>query len=235
MNHHIHCIIPARKGSKRLVGKNTRLLLGKPLISWTIEEAIRSSGIASITISTDDESVMEIAKNYGKSIEILKRPEILAADDTTTVDVVLHFVSWLNDKGENVKHIMLLQPTSPLRTATHIDEAVNNYFSNLDKIDSLISVTKSAHPPWWQRKIGENGVLEDVFKYDKSKYKRSQDFPQTYIVNGAIYIIKAESFIKYKGFETDKTLAYIMESNCSIDIDTEFDLMLAEKIAKTYY
>jgi len=177
---------------------------------------------------------MKIARGYGKNIEILKRPGVLTADDTTTADVILHFVSCLRERGEDVRHIMLLQPTSPLRNVAHIDEAVQNYLKNLDKIDSLISVTKSEHPPWWSRKIDENGVLEDVFKYEKSRCSLSQDFPQTYTINGAIYIAKTDSFIKYKGFETDRTLSYIMESHCSIDIDTEFDLMLAEQIAKIH-
>jgi CMP-N-acetylneuraminic acid synthetase len=232
MKHHIYCIIPARKGSKRLPNKNTRPLLDKPLISWTIEEAVKSYYIDSITVSTDDEAVMDIADGYG--IYVLKRPQELAADNSSTIDVILHFISHMREKGEDAKHIILLQPTSPLRTAKHIDEAIYSYLRKIDKIDSLISVTKSEHPPWWTKKIGENGILEDVFKYDRSEFKRSQDFPETFMVNGAIYIAKTDSFIKNKGFWTDKTLPYVMENNCSIDIDTEFDLMLAEFIAKTH-
>lgn len=230
MDNLIHCVIPARKGSKRLQGKNTRLFLGKSLISWTIEEAMKSNNIHSITVSTDDEAVMEIANNYG--IRILQRPQELAADDSTTADVVLHFINDMMEKGGEVCHIMLLQPTSPLRTAEHIEEAIDYYFCNIDKIDSLISVTRSEHPPWWNKKIGENGLLTDAFPYDRSKFKRSQDFPQTYMINGAIYISKVDKFIINKGFETGRVLPYIMERQCSIDIDNEFDLLLAELIAK---
>lgn len=228
MNQPIYCIIPARKGSKRLPGKNTTLLMGKPLISWTIEEVMKSACIDNITVSTDDEAVMEIAMSYG--VRVLKRPQVLASDDASTVDVILHFVKFLRDKGENIQHIMLLQPTSPLRTAKHIDEAADLYLSNIGSIDSLISVTKSDHPPWWTKKIEDNGGLKDVFEYDKLKFKRSQDFPETYMVNGAIYIAKTDSFISHKGFETGRTIPYIMDNSCSIDIDTEFQLKLAEFI-----
>ncbi|HEY9062154.1 MAG TPA: acylneuraminate cytidylyltransferase family protein [Pseudobacteroides sp.] len=230
MDNLIHCVIPARKGSKRLKGKNTRLFLDKPLISWTIEEAMKSKNIGSITVSTDDEAVMEIANNYG--ISILQRPQELAADDSTTSDVVLHFISGMMERGDAVSHIMLLQPTSPLRTAKHIEEAIDYYFFNIDKIDSLISVSRSEHPPWWNKKIGENGLLTDAFPYDRSKFNKSQDFPRTYIVNGAIYIAKVDELIIHKGFETGRILPYIMERQCSIDIDNEFDLLLAEFIAK---
>ncbi len=228
MNQPIYCIIPARKGSKRFPGKNIRPFLGKPLITWTIEEAMKSTYIGNITVSTDDETVMEIADSYG--IPVLRRPQILAGDDTSTIDVVLHYIDYLRDRGENMKHIMLLQPTSPLRTAKHIDEAASLYLSNIGSIDSLISVTKSEHPPWWTKKIEDNGVLKDVFEYDKLKLRRSQDFPETYMVNGAIYIAKTDSFISHRGFETGRTISYIMDNSQSVDIDTEFQLKLAEFI-----
>ncbi|MDP4182526.1 MAG: acylneuraminate cytidylyltransferase family protein [Bacillota bacterium] len=232
-NDKIVCIIPARANSKRLKNKNTRVLNGKPLISWTIEEAKKSVSIDRIVISTDDEEAVKIGLDHG--VEVIRRPEELAMDTTTTAEVIFHALDLLKEISYYPGHILLLQCTSPLRKAWHIDEAIKYYLDNLSFSDSLISVSKSEHPPWWLKKISENGLMTDFLEYDKEEYKRSQDFPETFRINGALYLAKTEMFRKFRGFQTPKTLAYKMEALDSLDIDTEIDFLFAEFIMKTYY
>ncbi len=220
------CIVPARSGSKRLKNKNKRPLNGKPLIAWTLEEAKKSILIDRIVVSTDDEAISDISMLLGA--EVVMRPQELASDTAGTVDVVKHALDWLKQKDYSAEHIILLQCTSPLRTAGHIDEALGRYLDNMGSIDSLISVTRAEHPPWWMKSIDRTGILTDFLEYDRDKYKRSQDFPDVYRINGAIYIVKASKLFEFNGFQTEKTLSYIMEPQFSIDIDTETDFMFAE-------
>ncbi len=227
-NGKIVCIIPARAGSKRLINKNTRPLNGKPLIAWTLEEAKKSLLIDRIIVSTDDEAVSNISGAYG--IEVVKRPEELAADEAATADVVIHVLGLLKQRAFCPGHVILLQCTSPLRTAKHIDEALRKYLDSKEDVDSLISVSREEHPPWWSKTIDKSGFLFDTFEYDRQKYSRSQDFPDTYRVNGAIYIARTKKLLEFKGFQMERTLSYVMEPRLSIDIDTETDFMFAELV-----
>jgi CMP-N-acetylneuraminic acid synthetase len=220
------CIIPARIGSKRLKNKNIRPLNGKPLIAWTLEEARKSHLIGKIIVSTDDQTIADIGMSY--DAEVIKRPRELASDTAKTIDAVIHVLDCLKQLNYHADHVVLLQCTSPFRTRSHIDEALAKYLKNLENFDSLISVTKTEHPPWWVKSIGEAGQLVDIIKYDRQKYSRAQDFPDVYRINGAIYIAKVEKLLEFNGFQTARTLPYIMEPQFSIDIDSETDFMFAE-------
>lgn len=222
----ILCIVPARSGSKRLKNKNIRPLNGKPLIAWTLEEARKSCFIDRIIVSTDDEAISDISISCGA--EVVMRPRELASDTAGTVDAVRHVLDWLKQRDYNAEHVILLQCTSPLRTVRHIDEALGKYLDNKDNFDSLVSVTRAEHPPWWLKSIDETGLITDFIEYDKDKFKRSQDFPDVYRLNGAIYTAKVGKLLECNGFQTKRTLSYIMEPLFSIDIDTETDFMLAE-------
>ena len=223
------CIIPARGGSKGLPRKNIRDFNGKPLIAWTIIEAKKSKFIDKVVVSTEDEEISKISAEFGA--EIIRRPIDLAADISKTEDVILHVVQMLKKDEYIPDSIIVLQCTSPLRTAKHIDEAIEKFISN-DSIDSLISVSKQEHPPWWMKTLDEDGKLVDFIPYNKEQYTRRQDFPKVYFINGAIYVIKTEKFIEFMKFQLDRTGSYIMDSLSSIDIDTEIDFITAEYIMK---
>lgn len=226
MKHKIIAIIPARGGSKALPRKNVKLLLGKPLIAYTIESALKSKYVNKVVVSTEDEEIAEIAKLYGA--EVIKRPKELAKDESPTIDVIFHAINAL--KVENSDLIVLLQPTSPLRTAEDIDNAIEFFLNN--ECESVISVCEVEHPPYWDFKI-EGGHLKPLFGEEYLRMRR-QDLPKVYVPNGAIYVSTPENLRRYKSFYCSKTIPYIMPPERSIDIDNEIDFMLAELLVRKY-
>src|SRR4030066_411377 len=131
-------IIPARGGSRGIPRKNVRLLCGKPLIAYTIETALSSKLIDRVVVSTEDEEIAGISKEYGA--EVIKRPEELARDDSPTIDVVMHVLNWFEEKNEYFDIVVLLEPTSPLRKENDLDSAVRLFIQKIDEADSLISL-----------------------------------------------------------------------------------------------
>ena len=228
----ILCIIPARGGSKGLVGKNTRPLLNKPLLGWTIEAAKKSKYIDRIVVSTDDEHIKKVSKEY--AAEIINRPASLATDHSSTMEVIAHTLNYLSESEKYIPDfVLLLQCTSPLRTEKHIDEAIEKLLDDRTNADSLISVTKEEHPPWWLRKINTEGYIERYFNFDTENHIRRQDFCELFRPNGAIYLAKTNLLLERKAFQTDRTLPYIMDNVSSVDIDTEHDFNYTELVMKT--
>lgn len=217
-------IIPARGGSKGIPKKNIRLLAGKPLIVYTIAEAVKSKCFDRIIVSTDDPNIARISQENGA--DLLMRPKELAEDHTPTVDVILHAVATLEKEEAYVPdYIVVLQPTSPLRSSFDIKAAIEHYLKK-SNYESLVSVVESEHPFSWAMNI-ENGYLIPLFD-EKSLKKQRQAHLSTYFPNGAIYVISRESLYKNQNFYSEKTLAHIMPVERSIDIDTEYDFMIAE-------
>ncbi|MGE4465985.1 cytidylyltransferase domain-containing protein [Sphaerochaeta sp.] len=211
-------IIPARGGSKRLPRKNIRLLAGKPLISWTIESALGSKYIDKVIVSSDDDEILRISLETGA--EIVKRPEYLGSETATTYDAVMHSL----DRYRCYDYVVLLQPTSPLRTAKHIDEAIELLVRK--NADAVVSVCEMDHNPLWSNTLSDDMSM-DNFIDDKIKNKRSQDLPQYYRLNGAIYICEYEKLISEKTFFIKNNIyAYRMERSSSVDIDEEIDFKL---------
>ena len=224
----ILAIIPARGGSKGLPRKNIRLLNGKPLIAYTIEEAKKSKYISRVIVSTEDDEIAKVSNKYGA--EIIKRPLELAKDDTPTVDVVLHVLDVLKVQSVKPDIVVLLQPTSPLRTSQDIDNAIKLFIEN--NCESVVSACEIEHSPYWSFKI-EDGYLKPVFGESYLK-KRRQELPKVYMPNGAIYITTPDILRKYRSFYCKKTLPYIMPPEKSIDIDNELDFLLAELLVQKY-
>ena len=225
-NPKILCIIPARGGSQGVIRKNLRLLNNRPLIQWTIDEAKKSKFINRIVVSTEDNEIEKVCTSL--DVEVIKRPMRLATHDSPTIDSLLYTVDILADIDKYYpEYVLLLQCTSPFRTVTDIDKAIVSLLDN-NNVNSLISVAKEEHPPWWLKKINEDRTMSDFISYDKNLYSRRQSFPPVFRLNGAIYICEIDELKKNKSFETKKTLAYIMDSDSSIDIDTEQDLKWAE-------
>jgi CMP-N,N'-diacetyllegionaminic acid synthase len=218
-------IIVARGGSKRLPRKNLMPLNGKPLIAWTIEAGLAANCIDRLVLSTDDAEIASIGKAFGCDVPFI-RPAELANDTTSTVDVVLHAI----DKIPGYSHVVLLQPTSPLRTGVHIDEAFNNM--NSSNADSCVSVTTVKESPFWMYRIDEKNYMQPIM--NEIKISRKQDLPQILILNGAIYISKVEDLINSKSLLGERIAPYTMSRDQSIDIDEYSDFLLAEKNLKKF-
>src|SRR3989339_1726633 len=154
----IIAIIPARAGSKGLPGKNIRLLLGKPLISWTIEHALSSKYIDKVIVSTDDRKIAEISRKCGAAVPFI-RPAKLATDKAKGIDVILHAVRWFEKKRNKFDLIMLLQPTSPLRTAGDIEAAIELLFEK--KAGAVVSVCETEHHPLWSNILPKDGNMKN--------------------------------------------------------------------------
>ncbi len=220
----ILAIIPARSGSKGLPGKNIKDLCGKPLIAWSIEQALGCSLIDKLVISTDDDRIAEVAKRYGAEVPFI-RPAELASDTASTIDVILHVADWF-EKYENYQpaYILLLQPTSPLRIVEDIGGAIKN-LKNEDA-RAVVSLCETDHHPWWSNILPENGNMKNFLRPDILN-KRRQDLSVFYRLNGAIYLAETVYLRECNGFLGPNTCAYKMPKNRSIDIDSAMDFKLA--------
>lgn len=217
-------IIPARGGSKGIPGKNIKFLAGKPLICYSIDIARALTTDEHICVSTDDNKIIETVENYGLKVPF-KRPDEFATDTATTNSVLLHALSYYESKSENYEVIVLLQPTSPLRTAQQVKEAMELYNNQLDMVVSV----KQSHTASVICNEDEKGFLGLTF--NKSG-KGRQDFDTFYEYNGAIYVINVAS-LKEKGLSGfTRKKKYVMDELHSVDIDTEIDWKLAEIIIK---
>ncbi|QTL97711.1 CMP-N-acetlyneuraminic acid synthetase [Iocasia frigidifontis] len=222
----ILALIPARAGSKGVKSKNIRELAGKPLIAYTIMEAIKSNIFEDIIVSTDSEKIADIARKYGANVPFL-RPKKFALDDSSTIDVIIHCFNFMRNIGKEYQEVILLQPTSPLRRAHHIKEAYQLF--NSKNADFIISVCKCGHPPLWANTMDKD-LKMDNFIRKEVKNMRRQDLPQFYQINGALYLAKVDKLIEEKGFLGKNSYAYIMSRENSIDIDTEIDFRFCEVI-----
>jgi len=181
----ILAIIPARGGSKGLPRKNIRQLNGKPLIYYTIDEAMKSKFIDRVIVTTDDQEIAEISKKAGA--EVIIRPPALAQDESPVTDAIFHVID--NIKGKKPDFIVLLQPTSPLREVNDIDGAIQLFLDG--QCDSLMSVCQAEHSPYWYFNI-KNGLMTPLFDEKFLKIRR-QELPPSYRPNGAIYILSPET------------------------------------------
>ena len=215
-NKKVLAIIPARGGSKGIPHKNIISLCGKPLIAYTIEAANQST-----YIDTDDVDIQRISEQYGALVPFLREAKI-ASDEATTISVVVDAVKRLEVNGEKFDVVILLQPTSPLRTAEEIDVAIDIFFQN--NMQGIVSVNVAEVSPFLLRTI-EGSQLQRIIS--KNSTIRRQDMPTYYEVNGAIYI-NAISDIKESLSFNDNPIPYIMSCEHSIDIDTWDDLEKAK-------
>lgn len=219
----ILAIIPARGGSKDIPRKNIRLLDGKPLIHYTIKEALKSKYLGRTIVSTEDEEIAQISRECGA--EVISRPSELAQDDTPSLPVFQHVIEYL-DKTENFSPdiIVVLQPTSPLRLAEDIDNAIQKLLETA--CDSVVSVCEVEHPPLWMYTI-EYDKLKPLIE-SRDKIIRRQDAPKVYRPNGAVYVTHRDTIVKENRLIGNDTRPYIMSPMRSIDIDAELDFKLAE-------
>lgn len=220
----IICIIPARGGSKGVKEKNIAKIAGKPLLAYTIEAAKKSSQIQEIIVSTDSQKIADIATEYGIK-DYGKRPSWLATDTALTVDVVKYEIESFEKRNNcQIDAVILLQPTTPLRTAEDISAALETFKRGDSK--SLISVYDATHvhPEIMYRK--EGSLLTPFL--GKSSCRRRQNFEPIYVRNGAIYIASRSLIIDQSSLICDFPAFYLMSRERSINIDEPFDLILTE-------
>ena len=214
----ILALIPARGGSKGIKNKNIVSVNGKPLIAYTIDAAKASKYIDYIYVSTDSEKIADVAIKYGALIPFM-RDETLAQDTSKTIDAVMFSVNKFKEMGYDFDYLVLLQPTSPLRTGEVIDAAIEKLLAST--YTSLVSVSKVDDNPVLIRSIDDNNCLVPILK--QSSTVRRQDFKDYYRVNGAIYINKISELTLNTSLN-DNLYAYIMPQDRSFDIDTMDDL-----------
>ena len=227
-------IIPARGGSKGIPGKNIADIAGKPLIAWTIEAALASRIIDRVVVSTDDDKIAEIARNHGAEVPWMRPPE-LALDTTATVDVLIYNLQRLETEQNYIPDlIMLLQPTSPLRTSDDIVNAVDVYKEKDAK--TVVSVCETSDHPYLVKKLDDTGQISTFMDISSGEQNlRRQDLPPAYVLNGAIYLTGRNSLLQQKSLYEKPVFAYIMPAERSIDIDTPLDMELARVILKNMH
>ena len=214
-------LIPARGASKRLPRKNLRQINGKPLIYWSIVEAQESEYVDSIVVSTEDIEIKQYSNNQGIDC-VIDRPPGLAQDESRSIDVILHAVDVLAKQGKKYEYVMLLQPTSPLRTSKHIGDALKLMW--VKKATVVVSVCETEHPTSWMGSLSKD-LLMDKFLDNLTKDLSNDEDGASYQINGAIYLLKTSTLITEQTlFPTPGAYAHIMERSDSIDIDTEMDL-----------
>ena len=213
-------VIPARGGSKGVRRKNLRDVAGKPLLAWTIEAAKKSKYIDRIVLSSEDAEIIETAKKWGCEAPFT-RPKELAADATPGVDPVLHAL----DQLPRHDLIVLLQPTSPLRTAEDIDACLERCVNA--QAPCVVSVAESAKSPYWMYELDAKGRMNPVLE---SRGATRQELPKAHVVNGAVYVAETDWFKRTKAFLSAETLAHVMPAERSLDVDSEFDLRVASAI-----
>lgn len=224
MKKKIISIIPARGGSKRLPEKNFKNFCGRPLLDWSIEAAKKSKYIDSVFVSSDNKEILSIAKK--QKVETILRPNFLARDKSLTRDVLLDALQQIKKEYD---YLVLLQPTSPLRSNFDIDNSIELMMRC--KANAVVSVTKSQHSPLWSNTLPKSGLM-DGFIPKSLEGVRSQDLNTYYHLNGAIYVVKISNFLKEGSLMPKKTYAYIMDQVNSIDIDTIYDFICAEALMK---
>jgi CMP-N,N'-diacetyllegionaminic acid synthase len=208
-------LIPARGGSQRLPGKNILSVCGRPLLAWSIDAARGSRCIDRVVLSSEDEAIIAAARACGCEVPF-RRPDVLASDTASTTDVVLHALDAL--PGYDV--VVLLQPTSPLRTASDIDAACAKFATS--GAPACVSVSRVEQNPYWMYRLGDDDALLPIIA--PSEAARRQDLPDVYMLNGAVYIAATAWLRQTRTFLTRDTVAHVMPVDRALDIDTAADL-----------
>lgn len=220
-------VIPARGGSKGIPKKNIKPFAGKPLIYYTIDVARAIVPDEDICVSTDDDEIIQAVEDYRLTIPF-KRPAELATDTAGTYEVLLHALDFYEQRGRRYDALVLLQNTSPFRTAEHVKEALKLYTPD---VDMVVSVKECAANPYYcVFEENKEGYLH-VCKGNGKIYRR-QDAPKVYEYNGAIYIINTDSLKKQHMHQFSKRVKYVMDEKSSFDLDTMNDWQIAELIKK---
>lgn len=211
----ILALITARGGSKGLPRKNLLPAGGCPLIAWTIAAAAGAELIGRVVVSTEDDEIMDVARAWGADVPF-RRPHALATDTASSIDVVLHAL----DQLPGYDYVVLLQPTSPLRTAADIDAALR--MVEASGAPGCVSVCQATQSPYWMYRLDDDGRLTPLFE-SQATLARRQDIPPVYVLNGAIYVARVDWLRATRNFLGPGCIAYPMSVERSLDIDTPED------------
>jgi CMP-N-acetylneuraminic acid synthetase len=224
-------LIPARGASKHLPGKNIKTLQGKPLIAYTIEEAIQNKNIERVIVSTDSKKIANISKKYGAEVPFL-RPKRLALDNTPDRPVILHLLNWLKENDNyDCELLVYLRPTTPFRTQNIINACIETLINN-EKYTSVRTVTRAegVNHPYWMYKV-EDGIMSPFLdNIDISKYYQRQLLPECFRLNGVVDVLKTKVILKSHNYFGDRMGFVEIDELESIDIDTESDFKFCEFI-----
>jgi N-acylneuraminate cytidylyltransferase/CMP-N,N'-diacetyllegionaminic acid synthase len=224
-------ILVARKGSKGLPGKNTKVMNGKPLIQWTIEQALRSRGIGRVVVSSDDEQVLSIARSL--SCETVNRPSELANDETPVSEAISHALDELDIKDSDFNSIVLLEPTSPLRPAGFIDSCLTKFLSN-PSFKSAVSVAKvEGQHPDFSMSLEVDGTVNSLVG-ESLLHKRRQDLEPIYFLEGSLYATTAANFREHNAMYGVDTLGIIVEKWQSFEVDDMDDFTVVEALMREH-
>ncbi|WIW95937.1 cytidylyltransferase domain-containing protein [Altererythrobacter rubellus] len=228
MKARVAALITARGGSKGLPGKNIRLLGGKPLLAHSIEVALQSSMVDAVYLSTDSREIADLARAHGCEVPFLRAAE-LATDEATSIDVVCDAL----DRLPPYEIWLLLQPTSPLRTAEDLDGVVT--MMERTGAYSCVSVTEAQDHPWLTFAIGDDGAMTRFCSDDPIHMARRQDMPRAFVLNGAVYGFRPDWLRRGRVFVDAKSLAWVMPAERSVDIDDLCDFERAEALWLTVH
>jgi CMP-N-acetylneuraminic acid synthetase len=222
-------IITARGGSKGLPGKNIKVLLGKPLIVWTIEKSLESQYLDRVIVSTDSDEIAIIARNHGVDVPF-KRPRRISGDSVDSYAVIFHAIEYLALRGNVFDYVALLEPTSPLRKKDDIDRAIKKLIDNEKRADSLVSFGKvKLEHPAVIKKMDNNGYM---VPYEKKPEKatRRQEFSPVYFPYGVIYLTKIKALYRYQSFYQKRTIPYFVDRWQCYEVDDIYDFIAIETI-----
>lgn len=223
-------VIPARGGSKRVPRKNVREIGGQPLISYTIQQAENAEEIDRAIISTDDEEIAQIAREHGGEVPFL-RPADLATDTASLSGTIKHAIEWMSREEHEHTRVCSLQVTSPLRSARDIDKAIRKL--ERTEAESCISISKYVTAPQWAVSGDKNGYLQEYFDFGTlwgDEHTRSQDIPELFHPNGAIFVATIEAWKQNESFYSSRTVGYEMPPERSFDIDEPWELELVREL-----
>lgn len=216
-------LIPARGGSKGIKRKNIKPLNGKPLISYSIEEALKSRYITRIVVSTDDDEIARVAKQCGVEVPFM-RPKDLAEDHIPDFPVIEHALLWFDNRDWKADYVVFLRPTNIFRTIDDIDRAIEKMLGS--DFDSIRGISKAVYTPYWMKRV----VGEKLIPFIETGYEgtRRQELPEVYQGNGTVEVIKRETILKKKSMYGENIGFVIMDDIATVDIDTELDFKMAE-------
>lgn len=221
-------VIPARSGSKGVPRKNIRPLCGKPLIAYTAEAALHSKRLTRVILSTEDEEIAQVGREWGLEVPFM-RPVELARDDTPMLPVVQHATRWAESEGDTWDAICLLQPTNPMRTAEEIDGCIELLISGgADAVVTILPVPLEYHP-YWVYLPDEEGQLH-LSNGKESPIPRRQDLPPAYHREGSVYVTRRDILLEGNSLYGKRLLGYRMDPERSVNIDTPSDWERAEQL-----
>ena len=223
-------LIPARGGSKGLPGKNLRSLAGKPLLAWSIEQALATPEITRLIVSTDDPEIAAVARSCGADVPFL-RPAEISGDDAPTSAAVLHALDFLSERGEEYDVIVLLEPTSPLRADGDIGRAISLLAEAWDRADSVVSVGEiHTESPFVAKTVSADGFVAPLLPWSGSS--RRQDLPTAYFPYGVAYLTKVTAFRTVPTFYQPATLPLFIERWQNFEIDDAADFVCVEAVMR---